>query len=148
MRYRGEDFAVDGALRDVCILDATITDWNNLREGLALTDWPVQFAWTLSESADGAIPDARSLFDRLEDEPEESARLTVEVGGIWFACYFFDSDEIEFTFDPADIGGPVSFAHLEAFLRRLGDSTRRRVVVTMEGTDHRTMPALIEYSPV
>lgn len=148
MRFRSEDFDVDGALRDVCILDASIDDWRNLLEGLALTDWVVQFAWTLAESTDGAIPDARSLFDRLESEPEESARLAVEVGGIWFTCYFFDIDEIEFTFDPDDVDGPKSFAHLEAFLRRLGDSTHRRVVVTMEGTDHRAMPALIEYSPV
>ncbi|MFG2596398.1 hypothetical protein [Streptomyces sp. NPDC048462] len=148
MRYRSEDFDVDGALRDVCIFDAEIDDWKNLLEGLALTGWAVHFTWTLFESADGGIADARSLLDRLGSEPEESARLAVEVGGIWFSCYFFDIDEIEFTFDPADVDGPASFAHLEAFLRRLADSTHRRVVVTMEGTDHRTMPALIEYSPV
>ncbi|MCX4626779.1 hypothetical protein [Streptomyces sp. NBC_01443] len=148
MRYRSEDFEVDGALRDVCILDASIDDWQNLLEGLISADWSVQFAWTLFESTDGAIPDARSLFNRLESDPEESASLAVQVGDIWFTCYFFDIDEIEFTFDPADVEDPASFAHLEAFVRRLGDSTHRNVVVTMEGTDHRAMPALIEYSPM
>ncbi|MDJ0380604.1 hypothetical protein [Streptomyces sp. G-G2] len=147
MRYRSEDFEADGALRDVCVLDASINDWQNLLEGLTLADWPAQFSWTLFESTDGTIPDARSLFDRLESEPEESASLAVQVGDIWFTCYFFDIDEIEFTFDPADVEDPESFAHLEAFVRRLGDSTHKNVVVTMEGTDHRTMPALIEYSP-
>lgn len=48
MRYRSEDFEADGALRDVCILDASITDWRNLLEGLESTDWTVRFAWTLS----------------------------------------------------------------------------------------------------
>lgn len=56
-------------------------------------------------------------------------------------CYFFDIDEIEFTFNPADVDGSEPFAHLETFLRWLGESTGRRVVVTMEGADHRTMPA-------
>nr|WP_237498692.1 MULTISPECIES: hypothetical protein [unclassified Streptomyces] len=147
MRYRSEDFEVDGALRDVCILDASITDWRNLLEGLKSRDWTVCFAWTLSESNDGVIPDADGLFGRLETEPEESARLAVQVGDIWFTCYFFDIDEIEFTFDPADVDGPLPFAHMEAFVRWLGDATRKDVVVTMEGTDHRAMPALIEYSP-
>ncbi|MFJ1900012.1 MULTISPECIES: hypothetical protein [unclassified Streptomyces] len=147
VRYRREDFEVDGALRDVCILDASINDWQNLLEGLARTDWSVHFAWTLSDSNHAVIPDARSLFTRLESDPEESARLAVKVGGIWFTCYFFDENEIEFTFDPEDVDGPTSFCHLEAFIRQIGDATHRSVLVTMEGTDHRAMPALIEYSP-
>ncbi|MGW0556152.1 hypothetical protein ACWDZ6_18420 [Streptomyces sp. NPDC002926] len=147
MSYRAEDFEVDGALRDVCILDASIDDWQRILDGVKSVNWPVSFGWTLSDSDDEGIPDARELFNRLESEPEESASLAVEVSGIWFTCYFFDIDEVEFTFDPADVVDSASFGHVEEFVRWLGDATRKRVVVTMEGTDHNVMPALLYYSP-
>lgn len=147
MQYRSEDFEVDGALRDVCILDASIDDWRNVLAALNSVDWTVSFNWTLSDSIDSSVPDASELFHRLESNPEESASLAVEVGGIWFTCYFFDVDEIEFTFDPGDVTDLESFTAFEEFVRFLGDSARKRVVVTMEGTDHGAMPALFEYSP-
>lgn len=33
MSYRAEDFQADGALRDVCILDASIDDWQRILDG-------------------------------------------------------------------------------------------------------------------
>ncbi|MGW4975928.1 hypothetical protein [Streptomyces mirabilis] len=147
LQYRPEIFNVDGALRDVCVLDATPENWQGMVEGLARVSWPAVFTWTLSDSTDSATPSAREVWSRLENDPEESVSLAVQVGGVWFTCYFFDIDEIEFTFDPADVVDAESFSVVREFVRWLGDSTGREVIVTMEGNDHGSMPRLLHYSP-
>ncbi|MEV0265202.1 hypothetical protein AB0I49_28220 [Streptomyces sp. NPDC050617] len=148
LRYRVEDFVFDGSLRDVCILDAEIGDWQRVFDSLESAGWEVSFSWTLLEASDRGLPSAREVFERLEGEPEESASLAVQVGSVWFTSYFFEVDEIEFTFDPSDVVDFEAFTQLEKFICRLGDSTGKRVVVTMEGSDHAAMPSLLEYVPV
>ncbi|MCS0604237.1 hypothetical protein NX794_23915 [Streptomyces sp. LP11] len=95
---------------------------------------------------DGAL-DAAAVWSRLEGDPEESANLAIDVDGVWFTCYFFDIEEIEFTFDPSDVIDATSFAPVRAFVTWLGRATGREVIVTMEGTDHAAMPALIRWRP-
>ncbi|WP_329374315.1 hypothetical protein [Streptomyces sp. NBC_01483] len=73
--------------------------------------------------------------------------LAIDVGGMWFTCYFFDIKEIEFTFDPADVVDAESFSAVREFVCWLGDSTGREVIVTMERNDHGSMPRLLHYSP-
>ncbi|MFE7118883.1 hypothetical protein ACFU99_26045 [Streptomyces sp. NPDC057654] len=148
LRYRVEDFVFDGSLRDVCILDAKIEDWQRVFDSVESAGWEVSFSWTLLEVPVGRLPSAGEVFARLEREPEESASLAVQVGNVWFTSYFFEVDEIEFTFDPSDVVDLETFAQLEKFIRRLGDSVGKRVVVTMEGSDHAAMPSLLEYVPV
>ncbi|MFF1358622.1 hypothetical protein [Streptomyces sp. NPDC058297] len=131
------------------MFDAEPGDWQRMLDALRSVPWPAVFTWALSEpAADGAMLTARELWGRLEGDPEDSVSLAVQVRGIWFTCYFFDADEIEFSFDPADVVDMESFAPVCDFVRWLGDSTRREVIVTMEGNDHSAMPWLLHYSGV
>ncbi|MFI6056382.1 hypothetical protein ACIBCO_40800 [Streptomyces violascens] len=149
LQYRPEHFEADGALRDVCILNAQPEAWQRMIEGLSAAPWRVVFQWTFAESpAEGTLLDAREIWGHLEEDQDESASLSVQVENIWFTCYFFDPGEIEFTFDPADIEDEKSFTAVREFVRRLGDATQQEVIVTMEGTDHATMPALLMYAPI
>ncbi|MFE9373993.1 hypothetical protein ACFYM2_30045 [Streptomyces sp. NPDC006711] len=148
LRYRPEHFEADGALRDVCILNAQPESWQRMIEGFSMAPWRVVFRWTFAESPDeGSLLDAGEIWRHLEEDQDESASLSVQVGNIWFTCYFFDPDEIEFTFDPADVEDEKSFTAVRDFVRRLGDTTQQEVIVTMEGTDHAAMPALLIYAP-
>lgn len=146
LRYRPEDFEADGALRDVCILDADADDWRRVFVALDSTSWEFHFSWTLSGESRSDLPGVAEVFQRLSDDPDESAKLSIRVGSVWFACYFFDVEEIEFTFDPCDVTDQGSFSCLEQFIRCLGDSTGKRVIVTMEtASGHAGLPALLEY---
>ena len=148
MRYRSADFQVDGAMRDVCILDAEIQDWQRVLSSLPSLEWVVSFSTTLAEEPANIFENARALFDALGYDREASATLAIQVGGTWFTCYFFEVEEIEFTFDTGDVFDEISFVLLESFMIWLGEACGKRVIMTMEGTDHRSMPALLEYTPV
>lgn len=124
-----------------------VEDWQRMLSSLSSTGWEVSFATTLAEEPPGLLVNARELFDLLALDGEASARLAIHVEEIWFTCYFFDVEEIEFTFDPEDVSDEASFRSLESFIGWLGDSSRKQVVMTMEGTDHRSMPAILEYQP-
>lgn len=145
--YRKEDFVADGALRDLCVLDTTIEDWRRLFDALPTAPGPHVLTWSLSDTTESGALDASAVWSRLEQDPEESASLAIDVDGVWFTCYFFDIEEIEFTFDPSDVVDEATFAPVRAFVTWLGTSVGREVIVTMEGTDHAAMPALIRWRP-
>jgi hypothetical protein len=145
--YQADDFATDGALRDVCVLDATIDDWRRMFDGLRALPGRHVLTWTLSDTTESGTLDAAAVWSRLEQDPEESASLAIDIDGVWFTCYFFDIEEIEFTFDPSDVVDEAAFGPVRSFVTWLGTATGREVIVTMEGTDHAAMPALIRWRP-
>ncbi|MEU5534835.1 hypothetical protein [Streptomyces sp. NPDC020362] len=147
MKYRPEDFVVDGALRDACILDTTLDDWRRMFEGLRVLPGRHVLTWTLADTSDTCIPDAPAVWSRLEQDPEESASLAIDIGGMWFTSHLFEIEEIEFTFDPRDVVDQETFEPVRDFVTWLGTATGQEVIVTMEGTDHATMPALLRWQP-
>lgn len=147
MRFRPDDFMVDGALRDLCIFDTDLRDWERMVTSLSSSSWDVRFRLHLPDREVEVLESVRELFDRLAVDGEISAAMSVRVGDLWFACYFFDPDEIEFTFDPRDVTDETSFASLEQFMTWLAETIGKRVVMTMETIDHRLMPALLEVRP-
>jgi hypothetical protein len=147
MRYKQVDFVADGSLRDICVLDASVEDWQRMSSSLSHVNWEVSFSTTLQDGSADLVADIPRLFTELENDGEASATLAIQVDDIWLTCYFFEIQEIEFSFDPADVSDESSFASLTSFIEWLGDACGRRVVMTMEGTDHPSMPALLEYVP-
>jgi hypothetical protein len=140
-------FEPDGALRDVCVLDASEEDWSRVIARLFRNSSEVHFSSTLSSVPIGLKSSAGELFSILASNPEESASFSVKIGTVWFSCYFFDSSEIEFTFDPADVENENSFRHVVDFMGEVGEACGKRVIMTMETSDHRRIPALLEWIP-
>lgn len=148
LRYREADFVVDGALRDVLVFDVVTADWEAALRALRQTGWHTHFAWTLAEVDPlEVLPEADEIFCRLSADADESAALSVRVDDVTFNCYFFDADQIEFTFDPSDVTDAARFSGVERFVRLLGDATGKQAIVTMESTDHSDLPALLSYQP-
>ncbi|MGW2870071.1 hypothetical protein [Kitasatospora sp. NPDC001225] len=145
MEYDPNHFEVDGALRDISVLDIGIQEWELMMS--ALPELGAMVALEIDSESSPEIWDPAELFSLLESDDDASAKLTVEVGGIEFRCYFYRVCEIEFTFDPGSVGGVEDFASLEKFIRWLGESCRRRVSMTMEGVGGAPFPALLEYDP-
>ncbi|MGQ4438719.1 hypothetical protein ACN6LI_007565 [Streptomyces violaceoruber] len=148
MLYDSGLFAVDGALRDVCVLDADVEDWERVVRDLVASGWVVEFSTTHPRGEELLRSGARELFAALERSREDSVTLAVRIDDIWFTSYFFDPSEIEFTFDPRDVVDESGFAVVEKFMKRIGNASGKRVVMTMESsTDHVGLPALLEYTP-
>lgn len=147
MEFRSDDFVVDGSMRDVCILDADLQTWQKLFDGLRRVPWQVSFTTTFEKEPPEVTTSAAALFEELGFDRSASATLALQVDHMWFTCYFFDQDEIEFTFHTEDVSDVQTFASLKSFVTWLANTCDERVVVTMESTDHRSIPPLFEYSP-
>ncbi|MFF7164883.1 hypothetical protein ACFZBP_26565 [Streptomyces sp. NPDC008086] len=143
-----EIFVVDGALRDVWVLSVEVEDWDRVISALTESAWEVAFSTTHPLGDALLRSGAAALFAALEEGGQDSAAFSVRIDGIWFTSYFFDSSEIEFTFDPADVVGAAEVSVVETFMRRVGDACGRRVVMSMESSsDREGLPALFEYTP-
>jgi hypothetical protein len=113
-----EDFAPDGSLRDVYVLEANAEDWELVLKALGASSASVRY------SVDGVEqpgpPSAQAAF---AIHSVASPSLRVAVGGIEFACHFFTTDEIEFDFLPSEVNGPDRLESLLEFVRSLGRTT-------------------------
>jgi hypothetical protein len=147
MRYRSDHFVVDGALRDIVVLDANIEDWQRLLSSLASSEWEVSLTADLPVESQEALLDAQRLFVELAFDDNASASLAIRVDDILFRCYFFQPDEIEFTFNPIEVPDETSFEAVVRFMTWLGDLCGKRVIMTMETLHHATIPALLDYVP-
>ncbi|MFI5936341.1 hypothetical protein [Actinoplanes sp. NPDC051494] len=141
--YREEDFEADGSLRDVCVLGVDLSVWDRLVQAAVKAPWDYQFDVN-GEPCRLENFSVRGLFVSKGEGDDVSARLGIRVGKIWFYCFFFDLQEIEFSFDPAELEGGQQFGSLEQFMIWLAETCDRRVVVTMETFRHDEIPALIE----
>jgi hypothetical protein len=110
------DFAWDGSLRDIYILDTNATDWTHLgstleASGLTLTHlvngqsarWPPNLANYIADSD----RNAGLLIVALSDD------LSVN-------CHFFTPDQIEFDFDPRCVHRQANWDRLLDFVVHLG----------------------------
>jgi hypothetical protein len=143
--YQAEYFEVDGSLRDVCVLGTDVSVWERLLA--AVPEFPGEYRFTVDREP-AALADfsvRRFLADDEDDDADEfTPELHLRIGEVWFACFFFEPTEIEFSFGPEDLAGGVHFGSLEQFMLWLAQVTDRRVILTMEhsSTHEDTIPIL------
>lgn len=141
--FQAEHFEADGSLRDVCVLGVDPPAWERLMQAVANSPWDRQFEvngrpYSLEEFS------VRGFFAMKEQGVDVSARLAIKVGPLWFDCFLFDVEEVEFSFDPSEIADGRHFGSLEQFMIWLAEVCDRRVVMTMETTRHDDIPPLLE----
>jgi len=131
-----QDFQWDGSLRDIYITPASLDDWRVIFP--FLREQPeIEF---LRESGPACVPDAIDASFFTEPRPTLSCRL----GGVVVVFHFFTPDEIECDIDPRDLSDQTGLDAVLAFMRRLGDLTRKRAVLTPENASD--LP-IISYDP-
>jgi hypothetical protein len=127
------DFASDGALRDVYVLDGGLDEWNALLDIARRVGG--QFA------VDGkATPLPGRAHDVFVTRESATALLSFNWGGIGFAAHFFVQDEVELDFVPKDVTGQERLDALCTLLRELATTTNKEVIVTPE--NYRQSPIL------
>jgi len=132
------DFAHDGALRDIYVLNTSAADWQRMIE--LVRDYAPEFAIG-GQSADFPA-EMRSLW---QDKTAETSFMRFKISGIMFHCFFYQEEEIEFDIEPREV---ASAEHLEAllgFLRRLGDVLGKTVILTSENGCRQT--PIFHYEP-
>jgi len=123
-----ENFRTDGSLRDIYITPATLADWRAV--------YPVLRSFPVVEySVDGVTqPVPASVEQVFGVRRFANPMLRVRVGATLVVFHFFTDEEIECDFLPNEIRSQVDLDALLAFVRRIGDATRKRVVITPENT--------------
>jgi len=133
-----EDFRADGSLRNIYITPATLADWRAV--------YPLFRAHSeVDYSVDGAVhPPPDSVEEIFEVRRSANPMLRVRVGRALIVFHFFTYEEIECDFVPNEITSQADLDALLAFVRKIGDATRKRVVITPG--NGRELP-FIDYDP-
>ena len=142
--YRPADFEPDGALRDICVLHAGLDGWERLFVGVVASSWPYQ----LERNAERLAADEFSVaahFAEVAAGADVSVRLSVQVEPMWFDCFLFDEQEIEFSFAPQEVAEGQNFGCVERFMIWLATVVERPAMLTMESsTGHADAVPLLE----
>jgi len=121
------DFVPDGSLRDIYVLRATPSDWQNVVDELRSFDPPPVF---LIDGEAAEMPE--NIEEILAARISCSPMLQIDLGKINLNCHFFGGENIEFDLDPNEVTGQREFDALLNFMRFLGSTTGKIVVLTPE----------------
>lgn len=134
------DFEADGSLRDIYVLDTSLEDWRRVLRFLRQGPYAARLVHPEDQDAVRPMPQDLSL---LFGE-DRTYLLHFSIGGVLLACHFFTPEEVEFDFVPNGLS-EESLRELLRFMARLGDVTRKRVVMTPENA--RELP-IYAYDPI
>ena len=137
-----EDYAVefkwDGSLRDIYVLETSISDWQKL---FVFLRWSVyKFSYQVDELEE--LPSSLEIFS---GKREYKGLLCVEVGDVGLNCHFFSPDEIEFDFSPDEIKSEAHAKSVFDFMSQLGRALNKEVVLTPENISEHP---IFKFSPV
>ena len=122
-----QEFEPDGSLRDIYVLNTDLHDWEKTLAFLKSSGNELEFS---IDDAPAPIPEnVASIFNLNEIE---HSLLQVDLGAVILHCHFFSENEIEFDLDPSSISDELSFNHLLAFVKSLGETLGKAVIVTPE----------------
>lgn len=116
---------LDGALRDIFILNSTLDDWNNVLQALKNSDYGLEF---LIDYEPAELPNSAEEIFKID----KSKTLKVKRDNIFFNSYFFVADEIDFDSDPRDFVAFEQGEDLVNFMRFLSNLTNKPCILTPE----------------
>lgn len=120
-------FQHDGALRDIYVLGTSVQDWAKVWDFLRATP-----EWLTFEVGGQAAHPPADIAEIFQLSITQGALASVRLGKQRLNCHFFQDDEVEFDLDPRDVDGPAEVARLAGFLKALGRTTLKEVLLTVE----------------
>jgi hypothetical protein len=121
------DFFPDGSLRDIYVHGTTIGDWQNLVNFVAASYPPVEF-----RVADQVVSATPILSDASFSGGSARVDISFSIGAIRVVGLFFTSEEIELSFQPADISGTAQVKDLLSFISGVARTLQKGVTITLE----------------
>jgi hypothetical protein len=121
------DFFPDGSLRDIYVEGTTIGDWQNLLGFIAASYPPVEF-----RVADQVVSTTPTLSEGSFSGGSARVDISFSIGTIRVVGLFFTSEEIELSFQPADIAATAQVRDLLSFISGVARTLQKRVTITLE----------------
>lgn len=123
------EFAWDGSLRDMYVFATSLAEWDQFLEALQVWGYATRFS---IDGEPAVLP--QTATDAFEILQRAMPLLQIDLGGITLCCHFFTDEELELDLDPLEIDSPQKLALLTEFMRQLGRTLQRPVVVTPENS--------------
>ena len=121
------EFAWDGSLRDICVIDTSIADWRSALEMIHAGGYRLVF------TIDGVEATAPDNLHQIFGQPREcSFLLAAFVDGVQLNCHFFSESEIEFDLDPREVTDQADLAAILGFMRMLAQVAAKPALLTPE----------------
>ena len=134
----GRNFEPDGVLRDIYVRETSSEDWRSVFAMLG-REYELEFY------VDGvARPVPTGVEEVFTIRKIANPLLRFAVRNVVVCCHFFDFEEIEFDIDPRDVRSQEALDSLLGFMRRVGDTVAKPVILTYE--NDREHP-FISYDP-
>jgi hypothetical protein len=120
----------DGSLRDIYVLEVTVSDWQRVLDWLHTTPYPIEF---YLDRQPAPLPhDVSTVFEQRD---ETGAFLQIDVEGVILHCHFFWHKEVEFDLDPRQVDSKQKEQGITGFMRALGRLLDKEVVLTPENLE-------------
>jgi hypothetical protein len=121
-------FEVDGSLLDAYVFGVSMADWQHFIDVVRAQQWRLDY------TVDGSSqPLPQQYGDIIAARSDASTTLTIwPTPDIAVNTHFFSDDEIEFDFEPGELQGQDRLDVLCAFLRTIGGTLNKPVVLTPE----------------
>ena len=120
-------FVVDGSWRDIYVVNTTEMDWQRVWE--KLLSWEPR---PVFHNNGAVLPLPTRATEVFASRETSSPSLMIIVGGARVNCHFFTVEEIEFDIDPREIIGPDEALAIADFMKLLGETTAKDVILTPE----------------
>ncbi|QOW09873.1 hypothetical protein Q73A0000_05600 [Kaistella flava (ex Peng et al. 2021)] len=124
-------FEKDGALRDIYVQNATISDWQNVVD-LLNSEYKLTFGvWgdNLTDKIDFEV--VKIMFADETGELEIKS-ATIDLNGIIIKCYFFLENQIEFDINPAEIKTELEFNKISNFMKSISLKLEKQITLCGE----------------
>ena len=124
-------FEKDGALRDIYVQNATISDWEKVVD-LLNSEYELTFGVyedNLIDKIDFGF--VKTMFADETGELETKS-ATVDLNGIVVKCYFFLENQIEFDINPTEIKTESDFNKITDFMKSISSKLEKQITLCGE----------------
>jgi hypothetical protein len=122
-----DEFAFDGSWRDIYVLEADITSWQRMLDGLRAASYDLVY---FRDNQPTELPVQAAQAFPLPDECDRL--LLVRFAGVQANCRFFWAKDIEFDIDPREVIGQEQLDALFGFMRCLSEAVGKDAILTPE----------------
>lgn len=127
-------FEVDGTLRDIYVLNTSITDWQKTLDWLRTSPYQLTFRGPHDEIA---LPERiETIFEARDDTGDHiTSFLSVKIGSCILNCHFFWEKDIEFDLDPREISSVADVNQVFEFMEHLARTVEKPAILTPESVE-------------
>ena len=122
------EFVADGSLRDIYVSGTGAGEWQLMLDAFSKNQLKRQY---LVNGAERDLPNDVGVI--FSNRVFEQHSLTVYFSTIRFTSHFFSQEQIDFDLDPAEIVDQFSLQSVSDFMKMIGATTKRDVILTPEG---------------